>query len=76
MFLLLWNLISLHAQAIYVHQFVYIREWQNLDVFEIFSLETGIGLRQKFDYKVKLVPLVSIVGRFQYDYDCCFLKNF
>ena len=68
MLLLLWNLIWVHAQAIYVHQFVCKRGWQSLGFCEIFSLETGIGLGQVFHYKVKLVHPFAIVTRFQYDY--------
>ena len=68
MLLLLWELICVHAQAIYIHQFVCNRGWQSLGFCEIFSLEIGIRLRQVFDYKVKLVHLFSIVTRFQYDY--------
>ena len=58
----------MHAQAIYIHQFVCNRGWQSLGFCEFFSLETAISLRQVFDYKVKLVHIFCIVTRFQYDY--------
>lgn len=54
----------MHDQAIYIHQVVCDRGWQTLGFSEIFVLEAGIGLRQMFDYKLKLVSTFSIVTRF------------
>ena len=60
MFLLPWNLIHVDTNVIYIQQVVCDSGCQSMCFSENFSLETGIGLRPLFHYKVKLLSLFSI----------------
>ena len=60
MFLLPWNLIHVDTNVKYIQQVVCDTDWQSMSFSENFSLETGIGLRPLFPYKVKLLSLFSI----------------